>query len=378
LKYITERRQLAMFRFLLKSIVCLNLVVFLLVYNTFIQAQVDAHQEYITLIDSDGGEIEFPSYLIYISPLIKDLLSMGFTESDSKKIKFTLINHQLLQKLKECIDLLPMAARDRNGKPVDETNINKETIFVNRLVKEAISREIFDENLEVEQLFLASRFLEIEVLTNTFGYFIAKKSLKDEDLGLFTEEPIIQKYRYLLSQGKEEQTIEDYIGLNGKPYGLASKGFTSLKGIDLIDHPERITNLNLSGNCILGPDLDPQFPERPFQKFRQLKTINLNRNHLRSLSNEMFFGLSELKQIYLNHNQLTTLPKGLFDYVVQLERIQMIHNQLSTLPEGMCDGLNQLKEFYIGHNKFPDSSELFRTKYGVGEGTKFIFNPQKP
>ena len=80
-------------------------------------------------------------------------------------------------------------------------------------------------------------------------------------------------------------------------------------------------------------------------------SLDLHRNQIRALPEDVFDGLSNLEQLYLFENQLGALPEDVFDGLGNLERLYLFENQLGALPEDVFDGLSNLNELYLYRNQ---------------------------
>jgi hypothetical protein len=242
---------------------------------------IQAEENKIALLGTDDQRTEFPPYITEVSPYVKGLVDGKFKEAESKVYKLDEIPDYILEHLKDCVEKLPEAARDKNGRQVDATKINnKTTLFVHFLVKEAISPIVSPlSKLSLGKLYHTAHYLQIEPLTNALAYFISqrvyttsgkegkeqqKKWIKKK-FGLEKKDHLrpIQKHLYLLQNGRIEYSIGDYIGYNGQPFidekktlDLSAENLTSLRGIEWIDHAGEIKTLRLYKNYLLGPDID--------------------------------------------------------------------------------------------------------------------------
>ncbi len=137
----------------------------------------------------------------------------------------------------------------------------------------------------------------------------------------------------LQAMQQEEYSLADFIEDHGQPRVLdgvlalsgwtlslvGSKKLTSLEGIALLEHPEAIIKLHLSGNL--------------------LKTIP---SQIRLLRN--------LQALYLGDNQLESLTSAIGD-LRQLQILNLSYNQLETLPT--LKNIKDLKELYLRGNPLP-------------------------
>ncbi len=67
---------------------------------------------------------------------------------------------------------------------------------------------------------------------------------------------------------------------------------------------------------------------RSFSGLSNLETLSLNGNHIQSIESGAFFALRRLMELRLGNNFLHTLPDSLFNYTLRLEQLDITHNRL--------------------------------------------------
>lgn len=363
----------------------------------------------IILEGADGSSVTFPAYLIELSPMIRTLIQNPITfEVEKNTLRSERFNATILNQLKELLTAATKAARDDQGRVVLPENIDENTIFVHELMQRQLPNWVPTlDNAGLRSLYDTVDFLQIQPLKEWLDNLIAVRILRERPqlnidnigaqlranpipgLGDFNGEQLryIREYIYLIQRRLTKRSIADWIGLHGQPPredGLISfwqQGFTSLQGLDRILNPESVWMLSFDGfgrDHILGSDMDPYFPRKPFEKWRNLQRLDLSTNQLRYLPDDLFYGLSnlerlslavsrirhlpegifqgleELQQLSLNQNQLTALPSGLFKGLGELTSLNLESNQLKSLPEGIFNDLSRLQSLYLQSNQLED------------------------
>lgn len=392
---------------LIEKWICAFLVIILGLFTNTV------YGESLTLRDPKGSEIQFPVYLQSVSSTIGDAtedLKSQKNEDEPIPIPASL---STLKSLKKYLAYLPQAARDKDGQPVESTNINKDTLFANRLVKETIQDEVLKEDRAMlNNLYTLANFLNIRPLLNAFSSIIAdiiyplalnkeaqiaeKKEYKDisleylrilsirealKDKGFkkdFPDELIlrISKYIHLRKSGIEEFTIEDYIAFYGQPpmetvrkteqiksngqtverevfrkkLSLANHRLTSLQGLDLIKDSHDVVELNLERNFFIGNDVDIDFPIAPFKSFPKLRNLCLEECNITKLPPRTFEGASNLRWLSLENNKLQEVGSYL-EALPQLRWLYLNKNQLLALPSTAFRGSHELKLLCLDHNQ---------------------------
>lgn len=174
--------------------------------------------------------------------------------------------------------------------------------------------------------------------------------------------------RYVPGQevGTREYSIADYIRENGQPriyqntLLLQDKDLTSLQGIDLIENPERIERITFDYNMLSNyvdsnypVTIDPNtnIPDKPFQRFINLKSLDLQQNKFYTFPAAMFEGLGNLRVLNLHLNQLPSLPENVFLGLGKLKKLLLYDNRLSSLPQNVFQGLENLEELNLSSNQ---------------------------
>ena len=91
-----------------------------------------------------------------------------------------------------------------------------------------------------------------------------------------------------------------------------------------------------------------------FQGLANLQLLNLTRNALKTLPENVLDGLTELDTLYLADNSLTALPNGVFNDLVDLTNLQLGINSLTALPDGVFDNLDELELLSLSRNELTE------------------------
>jgi hypothetical protein len=242
---------------------------------------------------------------------------------------------------------------------------------------------------------------------------------------IFQQYVRIERARYLEQIGapRGEYSIRDSIQEHGQPVlssgslDLTKIGLTCLDGLELINNPEQIEGIYLSGNYIsnyydpyLDPyvyyvvhDMTPRGPIEPFRGFpnllvlylrnnqlttlpegvfngvHDLEFLYLANNHLTMLPERVFKGLQSLESLHLENNHLTTLPEGVFNGLPNLRWLFLGNNHLTTLPEGVFKGLQSFENIFLENNQLSGTEEEFRKVHGLRrDKVRILWKPQEP
>ena len=88
-----------------------------------------------------------------------------------------------------------------------------------------------------------------------------------------------------------------------------------------------------------------------FDGLSALNGLNLAKNEITELPDDVFEDLAALTWLHLDNNRLTTLPVGSLSGLTNLKRLQLNNNLLATLPSGLFDGLNGLTDLHMHANR---------------------------
>ncbi|MDR0556281.1 MAG: AAA family ATPase [Treponema sp.] len=136
--------------------------------------------------------------------------------------------------------------------------------------------------------------------------------------------------------------------------------------LELIDEPDIIHGLNLSGNKL------EELPAA-ISVFTSLEMIDLSGNRLSKLP-EAIVNLQNLKRLKVNDNDLTELPENI-DRLSLLETLDVSRNRLTHLPDGIKN-LRRLKNFDFNLNKL-DEAPNFVKKFTCGKKTNILLHIRK-
>lgn len=157
-------------------------------------------------------------------------------------------------------------------------------------------------------------------------------------------------------------SIADYVAAFGVPiFYLGNIGIllfddsniNSLNGLQDISIPE-VAFVALSNNCIVGSDLDPNFPTDPFQGMPNTSYFFADNNLIENLPSTFFHSASFVSEIFLGNNLLTTLPEGLFSNLDELGLLELSYNMLTTVTTTDILNLAALNMLFLDHNSLVD------------------------
>ncbi|XP_067618884.1 chaoptin [Eurosta solidaginis] len=156
---------------------------------------------------------------------------------------------------------------------------------------------------------------------------------------------------------------------------IPEKSFLGLK--------ESLTELRLANN-LLGDSLNPIFSTAEFHPLKNLKTLDLSGNKIKSIEEGLLKGCTNLKEFYMDRNCLSTVPSNSLNgpdalrhfslrnnhitilhyeaFIAQplLEIIDLRHNEIKTV-EGMAfQGLRAIREIKLAGNRITNlNSDVF-------------------
>lgn len=94
----------------------------------------------------------------------------------------------------------------------------------------------------------------------------------------------------------------------------------------------------------------PVFPAFAFELFENLRELDLSRNPITSLYQNLFFGLGNLRRLFLNAIGATTINHLWFLPLTSIEHIYMSNNQIRDIPDNSFDDLPGLLTVTIENN----------------------------
>lgn len=334
---------------------------------------------YFQLRSAENHEVDFPTSLYFLSPVVREATWSSVLcdlPAEMNLNQYPYIRTSLLHTLNKCIKQFPLSARDHSGKATPSPDRwDSHTIFVHSLLKSALRKTVQPLPYSyLADLFQLSTQLQIHPLSNALAFFLAER--KDSwDKQTFVKDPqhLIQKHLTLLKKNKVEQTISDFIGLHGQPVlqtdpskkdcilNLSNQSITGLNGIQHVEKTERITEIRLNHNFLLGNDLDCFFPEKPFLRYFHVKKLLLEDNQLGSIPADLFYDMPQLTLLSLRSNKLRTLPEKVFKDCFHLDWLYLDDNQLNDLPKTLFHRLSHLGSLYLSYNQLHAlDEELFR------------------
>ncbi|GJQ74436.1 Tl [Trypoxylus dichotomus] len=110
----------------------------------------------------------------------------------------------------------------------------------------------------------------------------------------------------------------------------------------------------LTGITIFGVSGLREIPSDFFKNNRALKELSISNADLRSVSEDVLWGLSNLKVLRLINTLLETLPENLLKHQVNLQNLRLHNNRLKTLPSGIFRNLQSLKYLYMYDNQLQE------------------------
>lgn len=159
-------------------------------------------------------------------------------------------------------------------------------------------------------------------------------------------QPLLQGITFLQLADLHLTSVPEEIGL-----------LTGLKKIDLSRNrltslPEDLfQNLGALEELLVFENHLTSLPKGLFSGSSRLQMLHLSNNLLVSLPEGIFHGLNRLQVLSLNDNRLTSLHEGLFQGLDGLETLFLYNNRLASLPEGLFQGLDHLEVIYLSHNR---------------------------
>ncbi|XP_053947146.1 chaoptin [Anastrepha ludens] len=103
---------------------------------------------------------------------------------------------------------------------------------------------------------------------------------------------------------------------------IPEKSFLGLK--------ESLTELRLANN-LLGDSLNPIFSTAEFHPLKNLKTLDLSGNKIKSIEEGLLKGCVDLKDFYVDRNCLTAVPSNSLNGPNALRHLSLRHNHITTL-----------------------------------------------
>lgn len=121
----------------------------------------------------------------------------------------------------------------------------------------------------------------------------------------------------------------------------------------------RLKVLDLSGNQVTS------LPQGLFQEVPEMRTLVLSGNRLTSLPQSLFHRLGRLQKLDLCNNRLISLPQNLFQELTMLQEVDLSYNRLTFLPRRLFHGAAALQTLYLSANHLISlPSDLF---HGLNE-----------
>ena len=101
----------------------------------------------------------------------------------------------------------------------------------------------------------------------------------------------------------------------------------------------------------IGKTLLESIPDEAFAGLGQLTYLNLDQNHLKTVTHRMFSDLSKLEELNLNNNQIVTIHDNAFDDLGQLRYLYIGNNRLKAVNHTMFSHLSHLEVLVLYDNQ---------------------------
>lgn len=100
---------------------------------------------------------------------------------------------------------------------------------------------------------------------------------------------------------------------------------------------------------------------RTFKDLINLDVLDLSDNNLQTFSNDIFGGtLPKLRKLFLKSNSITVLQPRSFMYTPNVDYLSLAYNELRELKPDLFEPLDKLRKLHIQHNQVEDlSGEMF-------------------
>lgn len=323
---------------------------------------------------TDGAPVKFPYYFEYISEYVFTSRNIEGGGDTLENPIFVPYSQRVLDSLKQVITLISHKARNIYAQKVAPKDINSQTIFPSLELTLLFSYTYInpEQRLLLAQLYHATFYLRmIPPFVNAIASVLAREFVRDaipfverelQQNAEYNASPLIikqlmvieraltregfgekyiheiglmyiRKYLYLKSA---ENTVADLLAEKGIASVIqessltisGEKKITSLYGLERIpvEIAEKIEDVYLTSNNIIGSDIDPDYPSKPFSNFPNIQFINLLHNHITNLPETMFEGISKLEALNLSANNISLLPPLIFSNLAPHAKIDLSSN----------------------------------------------------
>lgn len=92
-------------------------------------------------------------------------------------------------------------------------------------------------------------------------------------------------------------------------------------------------------------------PNSIFERFKNLKVVDLRRGSIREVSRKKFFNCDKLTEIRLAENFLESVPMKVFSDCEELKLVDLSLNFISVIDDDAFDGLDNLVNLDFNGNK---------------------------
>ena len=177
----------------------------------------------------------------------------------------------------------------------------------------------------------------------------------DKKCGAITDQDLARVWRIDLgghypwsdrNTGIDNLKVGDFQGLHNVTFLELHRNILTTVSEDIFNPLVRLRVIYLQENFLT------EVPEDLFAGMNNLEQIHLQENRLTKVPEGLFDGLSKssVYAIRLDRNKLTELPPGVFDDLPSLQSLDLRHNKLTELPSGIFDGLSSLNYLDLRNN----------------------------
>ncbi|KAM4675018.1 platelet glycoprotein Ib alpha chain [Discoglossus pictus] len=166
----------------------------------------------------------------------------------------------------------------------------------------------------------------------------------------------------LSSNALSSINIDSYI-----PLTYLNMANNSLVSLPKFTKLKNLTYLILSYNHITT------VPDTTFFGLSQLKDLNLTNNRISDLSDQVFENLQALESLDLSFNELRSVPRRLLSDAVLLEKFSLSGNRLTELPDQFFDDVENLAYVFLDQNPWQCNCALDNFKEWLDENTHVVY-----
>ena len=123
--------------------------------------------------------------------------------------------------------------------------------------------------------------------------------------------------------------------------------FNNIEDLSTYEFRGLLDKLTLEGNGL------KEIGRSSFRRLREIRAINLSKNHIKQLPLELFHGL-DILELNLDYNDISKIPEELFTNQTNIKRIDLAHNKLSYIPEDLFNHLKSVEVLHLEHNQITE------------------------